>query len=212
MFANLDWSKTVAYCRTPSSNGITIRKDTNGSGGVKPENYEAIRERLTRDLEELRDPSTGERIITGIFKREDVFPGPAMADAPDLLMVLRDCGFVSIKNKEPVVEKRKEVAGTHHPEGVFLAFGPGIAKGKKIDRLQIADVGATLLYSLGLSVPADVEGKVPEAVFTERHLAERPIRIGDFTSAGTNRFDQSDISENEKSQIMNQLRMLGYVE
>ena len=73
-----------------------------------------------------------------------------MHDAPDLLLVLRDFGFVSIKNKLPVVEPRTEVAGTHHPDGVFLACGPGISKGATIARRKITDVGATLLYSLGL--------------------------------------------------------------
>ena len=93
-----------------------------------PEEYEALRKRLIRDLEDLKDPASGERIITEIHQREDVFPGAAMHDAPDLLLVLRDFGFVSIKNKLPVVEPRAEIAGTHHPDGVFLGYGPGISK------------------------------------------------------------------------------------
>ena len=37
-FAFLDWNKTVAYCRTPSCNGITIRVARNpGETGVAPE-------------------------------------------------------------------------------------------------------------------------------------------------------------------------------
>ncbi len=104
MFAFLDWQNTIAYCRTPSSNGINIRVARNpGETGVAPEQYEALRKRLIRDLEDLKDPVSGERIITEIHLREDVFPGEAMHDAPDLLLVLRDFGFVSIKNKLPVV-------------------------------------------------------------------------------------------------------------
>ena len=93
-----------------------------------------------------------------------------MHDAPDLLLVLRDFGFVSIKNKLPVVEPRTEIAGTHHPDGVFLAYGPGISKGATIARRNITDVCATLLYSLGLAVPSDFEGKVPQAMFTAEQL------------------------------------------
>ena len=48
-----------------------------------------------------------------------------------------------------------EIAGTHHPDGVFIAYGPGVAPGKTIGRRRIMDVGATLLYSLGLPVPSD---------------------------------------------------------
>jgi hypothetical protein len=37
MFAFLDWQHTLAYCRTPSSNGINIRVARNpGESGVAP--------------------------------------------------------------------------------------------------------------------------------------------------------------------------------
>ena len=213
MFANLDWENTIAYCRTPSSNGITIRiARTSGETGIKPEDYETFREKLIRDLEALRDPLTQERIIARIFKREEVFPGPAMQNAPDLLLVLRDYGFVSIKNIKPEVEKRKEVAGTHHPEGIFFAFGPGIKSGIRLDKLNITDVAPTLLYSLGLAVPPDFEGQVPEAIFTRQHLAERPVTISGDATIAAKSDEGENISEDEKNQIMEQLKMLGYME
>ncbi len=213
MFANLDWKNTTAYCRTPSSNGITIRIARNsGETGIKPEDYETFREQLIRDLEELRDPETEERIITRIFKREEIFPGTAMKDAPDLLLVLRDFGFVSIKDKEPIVEQREEVAGTHHPDGVFFAYGPGIKQGEIIDRRNIVDVGATLLYSLGLEVPSDFEGQVPESIFTEQHLGKNPVVIGAATTFQAKDEQPESMSEDEKDKLMAQLKMLGYME
>ncbi len=213
MFAFLDWSKTVAYCRTPSSNGINIRVARNpGETGVRPDQYEATRNRLIRDLEDLKDPATGERIITEIHKREDVFPGGAMDDAPDLLLVLRDFGFVSIKNKLPVVEPRPEVAGTHHPDGVFLAYGPGIAGGKTLGRRKIMDVGATLLYSLGLDVPSDFEGVVPPSMFTDAHLHAHPVRIGAATTGNNKDAAADSMGDDEKQKIMEQLQLLGYME
>ncbi|MBZ0157484.1 MAG: alkaline phosphatase family protein [Alphaproteobacteria bacterium] len=213
MFANLDWENTTAYCRTPSSNGITIRVAKEpGGAGIDPAEYEAFRDRLIRDLEELRDPDTGERIIARIEKREEIFPGPAMAEAPDLLLVLRDFGFVSIKNKEPVIERRREVAGTHHPEGVFLACGPGIKQGEVAGRQKIVDVGAALLYSLGLEVPGDFEGRVPESLFTEQYLAQKPVVIGAATTARENTEEAESMSGEEKDTIMAQLQMLGYME
>jgi len=212
MFANMDWGNTVAYCRTPSSNGISIRVARRaGETGIKPEDYEAVRAQLIIDLQELRDEKSGERIITGIHKREDVFPGPAMLDAPDLLLVLRDYGFVSIKNKHPVVEPR-EVAGTHHPDGIFIAYGSGIKQGVEVGRCNIADVGATLLYSLGLEVPCDLEGKVPESMFNEQHLEKNPVVIGEATRSGIKDDKSESMAEAEKDKIMAQLQMLGYME
>ncbi len=214
MFANLDWEKTLAYCRTPSSNGITIRvARAPGETGIAPDEYEAFRDRLIGDLEALVDPVSGERIIIEIHKREDVFPGEAMEDAPDLLMVLRDRGFVSIKNLDPVVEPRSEPAGTHHPDGIFLAGGRGVARGQTLGLRNIADVGATLLYSLGLPVPEDLEGQVPEGAFAESWLADHPIRRGPPTRAiGRGASSGEDMSEEEKEKLMEQLQMLGYLE
>jgi predicted AlkP superfamily phosphohydrolase/phosphomutase len=213
MFAFLDWQNTIAYCRTPSSNGINIRVARNpGETGVAPEQYEALRKRLIRDLEDLKDPASGDRIITEIHLREDVFPGEAMRDAPDLLLVLRDFGFVSIKNKLPVVEPRGEIAGTHHPDGVFLAYGPGISKGATIARRNITDVCATLLYSLGLEVPSDFEGKVPQAMFTAEQLERRPVAIGASTVGATKNDDAAGMGQDERAQIMAQLQLLGYME
>jgi predicted AlkP superfamily phosphohydrolase/phosphomutase len=211
-FAYLDWTKTTAYCRTPSCNGITIRVARNpGETGIDPKDYEKVRSQLIRDLEELKDPQTGERIITEIHKREDVFPGSAMGDAPDLQLVLRDFGFVSVRNILPIVQKRNYIVGTHHPDGVFLAYGPGVEKGKLLGRRHITDVASTLLYSLGLPVPSDFEGVVPPNMFTTERKATHPIHIGAPT-ATSDKVDMEAMDEDEKKQILEQLQMLGYME
>ena len=212
-FAYLDWTKTTAYCRTPSCNGITIRVARKpGETGIDPKDYEKVRNQLIRDLEDLKDPKTGERIITEIHKREDVFPGSAMGDAPDLQLVLRDFGFVSVRNILPVVQERNYIVGTHHPEGVFMAYGPGIEPGKLIGRRHITDVASTLLYSLGLEVPADFEGVVPPAMFTAAHKDAHPIEIGAATKSGGKAELGEAMDEDEKKQILEQLQMLGYME
>jgi len=212
-FAYMDWSKTTAYCRTPSCNGITIRVARKpGESGIAPSEYQAVRARLIRDLEEFKDPETGERIIAEIHKREDVFPGAAMTDAPDLQLVLRDFGFVSVKNKLPVVQKRDYPIGTHHPDGVFIGYGPGIESGKVLGRRHITDVSATLLYSLGLQVPSDFEGVVPPAMFTVGHKNAHPIVIGAPTNGKQGVQVDDAMDADEKQKIMDQLQMLGYME
>ena len=115
-FADLDWRQTFAYCRTMSSNGITIRVAKNpGDTGIPPDQYEVFRERLIADLRGFRDDK-GSPIISEIHKREEIFRGSAMKDAPDLTLVLRDFGFVSIANVRPAIEKRP-LCGTHDPYG-----------------------------------------------------------------------------------------------
>ena len=135
-----------------------------------------------------------------------------MGDAPDLQLVLRDFGFVSVRNILPIVEERNYIVGTHHPDGVFLAYGPGIEGGKLLGKRHITDVASTLLYSLGLPVPSDFEGVVPPNMFTADHKAAHPIVIGAPTTSSANADMTEAMDEDEKRQIMEQLQMLGYVE
>lgn len=211
-FANLDWAGTTAYCRTPSSNGINIRVAAKpGDSGVPPEQYESFREKLIDDLYSLTNEK-GEPVVIDVLKREDWFPGKHMERAPDLTLVLRDHGFVSIRNFQPVVIQRELAAGTHHPDGIFMAYGPGVAASGMIDRRQIVDVAPTLLHSVGLKVPKDFEGEVPAAFFSEQWLAQNPVQHGPKTKAPGERQAGEEMDEKEKQQLMEQLQMLGYME
>ncbi|MCK5770183.1 alkaline phosphatase family protein [Algiphilus sp.] len=211
-FANLDWDKTVAYCRTPSSNGIHIRVARNpGEAGIAPEEYERFRDKLIEDLESIRNDD-GEQVVTDVLKREEWFPGAHMDKAADLTLVLRDHGFVSIRNYSPVVVPRERPQGTHHPDGIFMAWGQGIKAAGMTPRRRIVDVPATLLYSMGLSVPEDVEGKVPKPFFDGAWLESHPVTIGAATLASSGQREIEEMDDNEKQQIIEQLQMLGYME
>jgi len=212
-FANLDWDRTLAYCQTPSGNGITIRVAKNpGDPGVPAADYESFRDQLIADLKTLTHPENGEPIIQAAHKREDIYSGDAVSEAPDLTLVLRDYGFVSIKNVEPVVELRQVPSGTHHPDGIFIAAGPGVKAGFNGPRRRLVDVSATLLYSLGLPIPQDFEGGVPEEFFDPAYFADHPVAVGSAATASTQRANDEDISEDEKEKILAQLQMLGYLE
>lgn len=211
-FSVIDLDRTTAYCRTPSSNGINIRVARNpGETGIEPGLYDSVRRKLIADLESLVDEETGERIITQVRTREEAFPGAMMDEAPDLLLTLRDHGFVSIKNETPPVQKLDEIIGTHHPDGVFIAAGPGIRAGGMLEPRDIVDVAATLLYSLGLDVPEDFEGRVPESAFTADHLKANPVRKGEWTKAPSH-LQTAAMSSDEKESLMRQLAALGYAE
>lgn len=210
-FANLDWSKTTAYCRTPSSNGIHIRVSTKpGEPGIQPGEYDAFREKLIADLMSLRNPN-GEPVVVDVLKREEWFPGAHMDKACDLTLVLRDNGFVSIRNIQPAVVMRDTPAGTHHPDGIFMAAGAGITAADMVERCDIRDVCPTLLYSLGLAVPKDMEGKVATPFFTPDYFAAHPIKKGAPTRK-VQREGGEEMDAAEKQQIIEQLQMLGYME
>lgn len=216
---NLDWANTTAYVRTSSCNGVYIRVARQpGQTGIQPDQYQEFRQCLKEQLLNFRDPATGDRIVKRVLTKEEAFPGPAISEAPDLTLVLRDHGFVSIARDNPMVLRRPRPTGTHYPEGIFMARGPGIRRGVELEQLSILDVAPTLLYSLGLAIPEDFEGKVPFRVFEAAYLDAHPVTIGPPTQpveafAGSSSAKQKKTySAEEEEHIYTQLRALGYIE
>ncbi|HUK55199.1 MAG TPA: alkaline phosphatase family protein [Nitrospiria bacterium] len=214
-YETIDWDRTTAYVRTSSSNGIYIRTSTGpGKPGIPLSEYESFRARLVARLNEFRDPATGDRVVKKILTREEAFPGPYMSQAPDLTLVLRDNGFVSILNARSPLKPRPEVNGTHRHEGIFFASGKGIKKGLLAAPRSILDVAPTLLYSIGLPVPEDLEGSVATEIFKPEVFQEMPIRIGSPTLAPDNSRDQekqATMTAAEQAQVMDRLKTLGYM-
>jgi hypothetical protein len=101
--------------------------------------------------------------------------------APDLTLSLRDGGFVSILKSDVILRPRPEVVGTHRPQGVFMAKGPGIRQGLSLPPLSITDVAPTLLYTLGLAIPKDLEGRVAAQILDPGALQRSPIVVGEPT-------------------------------
>ncbi len=213
----LNWEKTVAYAATPSSNGIHIV--VAGSGherGISEAGYEPLRNKLIESLYSLVSPATGERLVTRVWTREEAFDGPYMHLAPDLTLSLKDGGLVSILSADLPVKPRSEPTGTHLPEGVIMARGPGIRQGITLPQLSILDVAPLLLYIMGLTIPQDMEGLMPEEVFEPHMLQQRPVRLGEPSKPVPHIEEKSNIKllfdADAEAEMAARLRALGYIE
>lgn len=212
----IDWKRTTAYALAPSSNGIYIRVAREPSQpGVAPQEYESFRAHLIDQLLRLRAPDGG-RIVTRVMTREEAFPGTENERAPDLTLVLRDHGFVSVLNAPSILRRREQPVGAHRPEGVFMAMGPGIRQGFSAPLFPIVDIAPLLAYSLGLPIPSDFEGRVPVEIFTEDFLRRQPVSIGEPTKAVSAYSSTPQAApppaEDEEAAILSRLKALGYVE
>jgi predicted AlkP superfamily phosphohydrolase/phosphomutase len=211
----IDWSGTTAYALTPSSNGIHIAvAGQRGQQGIESTEYESVRAMLMEQLCQLTDPATGGRVVTDVWAREEAFQGAQRDMAPDLTLSLRDGGFVSILKSDVVLKPRPEVVGTHRPQGIFMARGPAIRQALSLPTLSITDVAPTLLYTLGLPVPRDLEGRVAEQIFEPAALQARPIHIGEPTLIPEAFPEWTDHQEDKdgEAQVLARLKNLGYVE
>lgn len=208
-----DWERTTACALTAGSMGIYIRQAAGpGSPGVPPDAYPAYRERLRQGLADIVDDD-GRPVVRAVLPREEAFPGQHVERAPDLTLVLSDGGTLSVLSSSRVVRERGDVAGTHRPEGIFLAAGAGIRRGATVDPLPILDVAPTLLHCLGLPIPEDLEGRVPAEIFEPAWLARHPVTTGPPTRPPTRLPGASaqDLDADEEAILMRRLKALGYV-
>jgi len=213
----LDWEKTFAYASTPSSNGIHIvTADSNNKNGIQKEDYERFRSQLMESLYGLVSPTTGKQVVTRSWTREEAFEGPYMHLAPDLTLSLRDGGMVSILASDMSVKPRREPSGTHRPEGIIISRGPGIRQGITLNQISILNVAPLLLYSLGLPVPEDMEGRVPTEVFEPPLLKRRPILVSGHSKSVAPAKEKKSVEvlydAEAEAAVAARLRDLGYIE
>jgi predicted AlkP superfamily phosphohydrolase/phosphomutase len=208
-FYEVDWDRTVAYCPTPSGNGIYLSLP--GGEIAAERDCSRFGQDLAASLLDFTDPATGEPIVTRVWTREEAFTGKHAALAPDLTLSLRDGGFVSILPSDVVLKRRPEPAGTHRPQGIFMAAGPGIRQGASVPPLSILDVAPTVLYTLGLSVPEDLEGIVPQQIFEPSYIRTNPILQGPGTQPRQAERSNITMEPEVEAEIVKQLKALGYM-
>jgi len=212
----LDWERTKAYASTPSSNGIHIVvAGQGGEKGVPEAEYEGFRNRLVEELRSFTAPETGEPVVSQVWTREEVFDGPYIHMAPDLTLELRDGGLASVLASDVPFKARCELVGSHRPEGVFIAAGPGIRQGISLSQLSILDVAPLVLHSLGLPIPADMEGRVPVEAFEPSLLQARPVRADvriESPPRSPSYTDAGELDAEAEAEVLRRLRALGYVE
>lgn len=206
----LDPQASRAYALAPSSNGICI--------DVPEAEYEGFRKTLIEELYQLKGPDGG-AVVTEVKKREECLPGPFVGRIPDLILTLRDHGFISVLRGEAPVVPRRAPLGTHHPQGVLLGMGPGIRAGERVSGRDILDVAPILAHSLGLPIPAEYEGTFPTEFYEAAYLASDPPRIAAGNGSGVETGDpeppqevDDEMEAQDERVIVERLRSLGYLE
>ncbi|MDP6048478.1 MAG: alkaline phosphatase family protein [Candidatus Bathyarchaeota archaeon] len=160
----IDWENTKAAVASNWLRNIMINmRGREPLGIVEPWEYEILREEIISKLQKLKNPETNEEIIEKVYKREELYSGPYVDDAPDIVLSLK--GKYKVSNSltaEKVfgVNSGNDIKGSHRMDGIFIASGPDIVKGKKIDGANILDVMPTILKLLSVEIPGDLDGRV----------------------------------------------------
>jgi predicted AlkP superfamily phosphohydrolase/phosphomutase len=161
---NVDWARTRAW----SEGGYYARvffniKGREPQGTIGPEEVEAFREQLGREIAAIPDDK-GQPIGTQIFKPGDLYH-KINGVAPDLLVYFGGLRWRSVGTVGPgMIQTFENDTGpddaNHAEEGIYILSGPGLPAGREWHGGQLMDVAPTLLHLAGLPVPADMQGKL----------------------------------------------------
>ena len=215
-FRNVDWPRSKAYSFGRHIGAIYINlKGREPQGSVEPgAEYERVRDEIIALAQDFRDPRDGRRIIDRIVKREELWHGAHVDEAPDLVLLPKEptdifFGLADFGSNQ-LMDRVYRYSGMHRNDGLVFMRGPMIRKGHAITGAGIVDMAPTILYAMGLPVARDMDGKPLTEAFTYAFTAEHPITYDDGTSAA--QLPQiEDYTDEEAKQVEERLKELGYL-
>lgn len=175
--------------------------------------YERLRDELIALLGAVTHPETGAPLVTAVWRREEVYRGPHVEDAPDLI-VRTAPGYHGGFEVEQVLTDvplatLHAVNGSHTDEGIFIAAGGPFRAGAELHAPSLVDVLPTALHLIGAPVPDDLDGRVLLEALDPAYVAARPVEIVASHEGGDS---PVTLSQDDEQEMRKFLQGLGYVE
>lgn len=163
-FPGVDWRKSKAYGLGINSLYLNLRgREKNGivSPGAEAE---ALKDELIDKLTSIIDPKTGEKVINVVRRREEIYHGPEVENAPDLLV---GYGWGYRASWETILGKFPENAISDNPDKwagdhcVDNQLVPGVVLSNRQilhPSPALYDLTPTILQEFGIDVPDNMVG------------------------------------------------------
>ncbi|RJP68187.1 MAG: hypothetical protein C4532_12980 [Candidatus Abyssobacteria bacterium SURF_17] len=153
------------------------------------------------DLEEIRKYG---KAVERYYAFMDEVAGELLGRIDDgtTTLIISDHGFT--------MESPGEFHHTNAPDGILLAAGPDIVKGKLIDAPSVYDIAPTVLYLLDTPVAEDMSGSVIwDCIATDTRNAKVVRKVPTYGGHGA----VADVSGNPEAEeeMVEHLRALGYL-
>ena len=160
---------------------------------------EETREQIIEELSSLKSEISGIPIARNVYRREEVYEGPYVSEAPTIVFDqtpgVHTSGAIGAN---PVFEDVSHWSAENVQTGLFLADGPDVT-GTVGERISITDVAPTILYEHGSAVPSDMDGE-PLPLFDREESGERDPVVPDF------------VDQRSGESVQNRLEDLGYLQ
>ncbi len=140
------------------------QRERDHQGIVDPSEAQALKDELIAKLEQLVDPSSGEKAIARAFDSQAIYHGPYQKNAPDLVLGFQ-VGYRISRNAargqvgtQVFDDNRSRWSADHcfHPAQV-----PGVLLSNRSLRegaIHLRDIAPTVLMAFGVPSPAHLEG------------------------------------------------------
>jgi predicted AlkP superfamily phosphohydrolase/phosphomutase len=187
---------------------------------VDPADYERVRDDVCAAAATLRDPEHGRPVVRRAWRREELYEGPWVTLAPDIVLELELDGRYSYLCAPSVTApdarpsrvldpaecrggKSAGMSGSHRSDGVFLLGGVGIGT-RRLQGLQIADLAPTILNLCGVQPLEEFDGKTIDPVAqTSQYLT---------VAGGRRQIGERVYEDTEEDEIAARLSALGYLQ
>lgn len=206
-FKYIDWAQTRAH-----SSGTFGQIYVNHRVIKSTWEYEKLLRYLIQKLFELRDPEDGQKIVDNVYRKSQIYSGPYVDEAPDLILFMRKMTYITRAwwfSTDQTVEPSLASAN-HRMEGVLIMFGKNFRRGHTLTDCNIMDLTPTILYLMGVEVPSDLDGRVLLDAFHPSYARKHPVRVKKIAPAPIER-ERFELSKEEEEKLKERLKALGYM-
>ena len=215
LIRDVDWTQTRVFWA--ADNGLSLNvKGREAQGIVEPKTeYRALCEQLREKLLALRDPLYGERVVSEVWRRDELYDGPFADESPDLRVVWQEVPeerrthfAANVLWSERTFDYTAQSAD-HVRDGILVAWGRGVRRGMVVEGATIFDLAPTILYLLGQPIPNHMDGQVLQAMLDPVLTSDQPEVRREVTGpdmAPLDGFRPEDVGTVEQ-----RLRDLGYL-
>ncbi len=212
---NVNWKKSLAYSHSEIGHIFLNIKGRDPEGIIEKEEAEEIREEIIEKLKQFENPFTGKKVVTEVYKGEEIYHGKMAKDAPDIVFVPDDMSVLGkgayqfLSNK--TISESQNQTGHHRMNGIFFAEGPNISEGSELEGAHIMDIAPTVLYLLDLPLLDSMDGKVLSDIIDEEFKEKTDKLYVSKTDVGLEQEIRENLFKKDMSDKKDRLKGLGYV-
>lgn len=175
-------------------------------------------------LSRIQNARNGDPLFLRVLTREEVYYGPALESAPDLILEWAPLPLpgrirgIDDSGREWTEKIPANLAGLRlasNPD-VVMATGPAFretdsATTSTEERIALPDLAPLIAFLSGLPIPSGLDGRLPHEWIRTEWLDAHPVRFGPPWEEFLGKV-ASGYSADEEAEVLKRLRDLGYVD